>query len=336
MSLSRDVKETFLSKLDAQSSTILVVDDDRRVSFLLSSILTSAGHGVIVAEDGYEALDQARERKPDLILLDVMMPRLDGFETCRRLKSDEAFKHTPVIFITSMDDPKDVVRGFEAGASDYVAKPINAAVLLARVASHLRLHHALLELERLKLIAFDANPSTGLPGNNSIAESISMAIKDGRASCVIYADLDNFKAFNDKYGFARGDGAIKFTAETIKEGTLAAAGEGAFIGHVGGDDFVMIVPSSLAGEVTDQVIGRFDAGIIRFYDPKDAEAGKIVSKDRRGRTSEFPIMTISLCGVHLQERKFEHFLEVASVCAELKEVAKANPGSCVFFDRRKT
>ncbi len=318
------------------NQTIVVADDDAGVLLILGKMLRAEGYEVIGTPNGSEVLEIAERTPPMLFMLDVVMPSLDGLEVCRRLKLDPRFKRIPVIFITARKESNDIVLGFQAGAADYIGKPINREETLARVNSQISLYQYMLELERLNQLALDANPSTGLPGNNSIAAAVTKAIKDGGLTSVIYCDLDNFKAFNDKYGFARGDQVIKFTGRIIQESMAAVCRPEGFVGHIGGDDFVLLSPADKAEAMAHRIIRVFDQGIKDFYNQQDAAAGKIMSKDRQGRAQEFPLMAISIGVVELGNRSFSHYQEVANLCAEVKEVAKSHPGSCVFFDRRRS
>lgn len=191
------------------------------------------------------------------------------------------------------------------------------------------------ELERLYSLALDANPMTGLPGNNSVAAAITQAMQDGKRSCVIYTDLDNFKAFNDKYGFALGDDVIKFTAGLLKSATRASDCKDAFVGHIGGDDFVLVVPSEKTFAVADFIIREFDSKVVKFYRDEDVARGFISSKNRQGQKEDFPIMSISMAGVDLSRRVYDQYIQVNDTCAELKKESKAKPGSVFSLDQRR-
>ena len=321
--------------MNQKKHTILVVDDERLNLNILVDLLKPE-YDVLAAKNGQKALQAARSsKKPDLILLDVMMPEMDGYEVCHQLKADDRIKDIPVIFITSMTKTKDETKGFELGAVDYITKPISHSVVKARVKTHLKLREAMLELKRLYSLALDSNPMTGLPGNNSVANRIKKAIQNNEAVCVIYSDLDNFKAFNDKYGFALGDEALVFTSVVLKEAVLTANSPDAFIGHIGGDDFVVIVPSDQAHRIADEIIQRFDGGICKFYSAEDALEQCILSINRKGEKQIFPLMSISLAGVDLSRQVYKQYVEVNDACAGAKKMAKAMPGSSFFMDRRK-
>ncbi len=286
------------------------------------------------AENGEKALDIAQKKIPDIILLDIVMPQMDGYEVCQKLKSNPRTQDIPVIFISAMNKVGDETKGLEVGAVDYITKPISPAIVKARVKNHLKLRSAMQELKRLYSTALDSNPMTGLPGNNSVANRIKKAIEKNENVGVIYSDLDNFKAFNDKYGFALGDDVIKFTCTILQEVISEMNIKEAFIGHIGGDDFVLIIPSTRIQEAADKIIQRFDDGVINFYSHEDLVSKCIQSVSRQGETQSFPLMSISLAGVDLSHRRCNTYLEVNDACALTKKIAKSIPGSSFFLERR--
>lgn len=315
--------------------TILIVDDDPISINILANIL-SPGYKVIIAQNGRQALERARfSPGPDLILLDIVMPNMDGYEVCQNLKTEPITRDIPVIFVTTKDQDVDEFRGLELGAIDYFIKPVCPPIVRARVRNHLKLREVILELEHLNRLALDANPNTGLPGNNSIANAIAKALENKESVCVIYADIDHFKAFNDKYGFARGDAVIQFTSRILKLSVEMANCPDAFIGHIGGDDFVLLVPQSECHQVADNIISQFDMGIPDFYNPEDARTSCICTVNRRGEKKTFPLMSVSLGGVNLATRTFCQYLEVSDTCSELKRKAKTTEGSIFLLDRRR-
>lgn len=315
---------------------ILIVDDVSENIRLLMEILKEK-YATIPATSGTDGLNKARRTpQPDLILLDIRMPDMDGYEVCRQLKKDTDTRDIPIIFITAVSETHDDAKAFSLGAADYIAKPFNPAIVKARVKNQIQLQSAIAELKELYKRALDSNPITGLPGNNSIREALEQALTAKENKFVIYADLDNFKAYNDKYGFARGDEIIHFTADLLKE-SLALGGhpKETFLGHVGGDDFVLLIPQGGTDEVVNFIIKNFDQRIVNFYSAEDAAAKSITATDRMGEQCTFPLMGISLGAVNLPWSNYSHYLEVNDACSQVKKKAKEISGSSFFLDRRK-
>lgn len=191
------------------------------------------------------------------------------------------------------------------------------------------------ELEMLYSMALDANPMTGLPGNNTITSVISKAVAEKKKSAVIYSDLDNFKAYNDKYGFAKGDDVIKFTASLLKRSLEENRCEKSFIGHIGGDDFILLVPAEKAEIIAISIIKAFDSQIQTFYSPSDIHQGFIISKDRQGNEESFPIISISLALIDLSHNYYSQYVEINDACAAIKKQAKSQKGSVYCIDLRR-
>ena len=219
--------------------SILVVDDDPDIARFVEVNLRSAGYEVSVASDGEEALEKAGSLRPDLVLLDVMMPRIDGFEVAHRLRRNPQTSNTSIIMLTAKALATDKVLGLTAGADDYIIKPFDPIELLARVKGTLRRAKEMRNL----------SPLTGLPGNIRIQEEIERMVREESPFAVLYADLDNFKAYNDQKGFVQGDGLIQATARILQDAVVEHAGADGFVGHVGGDDFVAVVPPEVAEDV---------------------------------------------------------------------------------------
>jgi len=312
---------------------ILIVDDVIENIKILVNLLKS-DYETFFAKNGEKALELAEVESPDLILLDIVMPDIDGYEVCRQLKSNKITADIPVIFVTAMNETGNETKGLELGAADYITKPINPAIVKARIANQLRLRQAIQELKRLYNTALDANPLTSLPGNNSVANRIEKALANNEKISIIYADLDNFKAYNDKYGFALGDEVILFTAQVLKDAVHKNGTPEDFIGHIGGDDFVVVVSTSRVKEVATRIGELFDKGITVFYNADDIATKCIQSVDRQGKKQTFPIISISMAGVDLSNCAFSQYIEVNDACAETKKMAKKMPGSGFFMNRR--
>ncbi len=306
------------------SEVILVVDDDPDIARFVEVNLRSAGYEVHVAADGEEALEKAAQLRPDLVLLDVMMPRMDGFEVAQRLRRNPQTGGTSIIMLTAKALSTDKVLGLTAGADDYIVKPFDPIELLARVKGTLRRAREMRNL----------SPLTGLPGNIRIQEEIERNVREGTPFAVLYADLDNFKAYNDQKGFVRGDRLIQMTARVVQEAVAEHAGVEGFVGHVGGDDFVAVVPPDVAEAVAKRICERFGEAVRDFYEPEDLERGYVTARDRRGAVQEVPLVSISIGIATTARRAFAHYGEAVAVATEMKQFAKRDPSPSYAVDRR--
>jgi len=303
---------------------ILVVDDEKYVVELIKDILETGGYKVIPAYNAREALEKVYTESPDLILLDIVMPKVDGYQVCRQIREDILLSNIPIIMLTVKGGEKDEIKGLGIGADDYIVKPFRPGVLLARVKMVLK----------RTLRGLEANPLTRLPGNTAIIEEIEERIDGGKLYAVLYFDLDNFKAFNDRYSFELGDKVIQQTARIIIEHTKEMGNPEDFVGHIGGDDFIAITTPDKVDSTCSAIIKSFDKKIVKFYSLKDQTKGYIAGKDRQGNVIKFPIMTITIGVVTNTKRKFGHKGQIAAVGAELKKYAKSLEGSNYIIDRR--
>ncbi len=304
--------------------TILVVDDDPDIARFVEVNLRSAGYDVTVAGDGEEALEKASEIRPDLVLLDVMMPRIDGFEVAQRLRKNPQTANTSIIMLTAKALSADKVTGLQSGADDYIIKPFDPIELLARVKGTLRRAKEMRNL----------SPLTGLPGNIRIQEEIERQVRESRPFAVLYCDLDNFKAYNDQKGFVRGDRLIQSVARIIQDAVLDRNGSEGFIGHVGGDDFVAVVDPDAAEDVAKRICERFEEARPDFYESEDLERGFVRIEDRKGVMQDIPLVAVSVGIASTAKRQFAHYGEAVAVATEMKSFAKRQPGSSYAVDRR--
>jgi len=303
---------------------ILIADDDPYIRQLLELALSENGYEVISASDGHELVRLAQDRAPSLILVDLAMPRMDGYEAIRQMRNDTRTAHVPMLILTARTDAKDIVTGFETGADDYIAKPFDITELLARVKSHLR-RSAQRPVR---------NPLTGLPGGVLLAQAIRQRLARKTPFALLYADLDNFKAFNDIYGFSRGDQAILFVASIIQCVMARHGNSGDTLGHIGGDDFAMLTTPNRAEPICRALISTFDEGVLLLYDPDDRQRGYISSADRYGILRRFSLMSISIGVVTTERRGFSDQESLTRVAAEMKHHAKEQPGSTFAVDQR--
>jgi diguanylate cyclase (GGDEF)-like protein len=306
-----------------ERGTILVVDDDADIVRFVEMNLRLEGYRVLVASDGVQALEMVAAEVPDLVLLDVMMPGLDGIEVTRRLRADSRTSTLPVIMLTAKTMTADRVLGLTTGADDYIIKPFDTLELVARVRSTLRRNAE----------ARAVSPLTGLPGNIRIEDEIAGRVSSGSPFAVAYVDLDNFKAFNDAHGFLRGDKVILLLAKALRL-AVVDANPPAFVGHVGGDDFVLVSHPDQVEELSRVAVEWFDREVVALHDSGDVARGHLEIVDRQGAMRQFPLVSVSVGVATSERRQFGDYREVVVVATEMKGVAKGEIGSAIAVDRR--
>ncbi len=302
---------------------ILIAEDELHLREVLKFQLEAAGFEVTAAEDGQQAVDLALEKLPDVILCDVMMPHLDGFEVTRRLRAAYATRHIPIILLTAKAEADDKVAGLQGGANDYVTKPWQHRELVLRIRN-------VLEWSRQQR---SASPLTGLPGNISINEEVENRLAQGQPFAFLQLDIDFFKAFNDRYGYARGDQAIQSVARILVD-VVQRHGDGSFVGHIGGDDFVVLTRPDIAEDVGAEIIRAFDAAVPALYDPADRERGDIEVHNRRHVLERFPLMSLTIALVRTDKMPVSHLAQLTDIAQELKAHGKSMPGSVLISERR--
>jgi diguanylate cyclase (GGDEF)-like protein len=308
------------------TETILVVDDEVDIATLVAMNLADEGYETHLAHTGDDALDLALRLRPDLVVLDLMLPGVDGMEVCRRLRTDPRTTATSIIMLTAKTLSSDRIAGLEAGADDYVDKPFDVDELLARVQGRLRRNRQLRQ----------TSPLTGLPGNFEIEHRIESLLADGAPLALIHADLDGFKAYNDHYGFLRGDRAIVLTARVVGWAVADHGTPQCFVGHIGGDDFAVVCTPDSCRDIADAVVRSFDEQVANLYDPDDRARGYIEVADRAGVVNRYPFLTISLGIASNEARPIESPAEAAAIAVEMKRFAKSAGGSIWAMDRRRT
>jgi len=303
--------------------TILVVDDDADIRRFVEMNLRLEGYRVVSAADGAMALAMVATEVPDLVLLDVMMPGVDGIEVTRRLRSDSRTSTMPIIMLTAKSITADRVLGLTAGADDYIIKPFDTLELVARVRSTLRRNAE----------ARAVSPLTSLPGNVRIEEEIASRVANREPFAVAYLDLDNFKAFNDAHGFLRGDQVILLLAMALRRAVVGVE-PAPFVGHVGGDDFVLVCGPDVVERLCEIAVDYFDEHVRSLHDPADVARGCLEIADRQGVLRTFPLVSVSVGVATSERRQFGDYREVVVVATEMKGVAKAEVGSAIAVDRR--
>ena len=304
---------------------ILIADDEPDIRLVLRTRLELDGFTVLEASDGAEAVRMAQDEKPDLIVLDVMMPEMDGVEVCNRLRASFDPRNIPVIMLTARAGRDDKMSGLTKGANDYITKPFDLQELSQRVRNTL-------DWSRQQR---SASPLTGLPGNHSINDEIQRRLAEQRSFALLQIDIDHFKAFNDYYGYGRGDEAIQLLARILSE-SVAQLGEGeGFVGHIGGDDFVVLSSCDAAEPIGEEIIESFNTAALGLYDEEDRSRGHVDVLNRRHVVERFPLMSLTIALVSTDRVPVTHLAQLIDIAQELKAHGKGIPGSVMVGERRR-
>lgn len=304
------------------AAKILLADDNPAIRCLVCEVLEGAGFTVVEAEDGRDALHKIYKENPDLLILDYEMPNKTGFEVVQDVRSHTGYLHTPIIIFTAVSDKATKLEGLGLDIDDYLTKPADGDEIVARV-------KLLLKRNKQKM---DSNPLTKLPGNPSIQTRVENEIAGGRKFAVLYCDLNNFKSFNDHYGFEAGDRVLKTVSQIITE--AASVDPSSFVGHIGGDDFIVVCAFEKAEEIAQKIIADLDTQAPSFYNEEDRRQGFMISTNRKGEREKFDFLSIGIGIVHNTKKPLVSFAMVSSIGTELKSLAKSHQGSYYAMDRR--
>jgi len=308
--------------LGVMSHNILIISHLEFNVGPLRKVIEGGGNRVLLSSHLEEILKLSEEGKADLIIIDADDSSLDGYEICQKLKG--LGLTLPILILSSKRGKEDLLKWLRSGVDDFLSKGISDDELLVRIDANITRSQRIL----------DANPTTKLLGNASINREIDKRIKSGVTFAVCYADLDNFKAYNDRYGYFNGDKIILLTSHILRDIVRDLSPGDNFIGHIGGDDFIFIVPPEKVDLVCGQIIKTFDTIIPYRYSEEDRKKGYIISTDRKHRAGVFPLMSISIGVVTNKTRTFFHPAHVSQIATEMKNYVKTMEGSRYAVDRR--
>ena len=264
-------------------SKILVVDDEPTIVELIEENLHIEGYETTHAYSGEEALEELARNPPDLVLLDLMLPGMDGYEVCRQMQKDVRLSQIPVIMLTARSAVADKVTGYQKGADDYITKPFDAEELLVRVRA--QLHHLYHE---------HVSELTTLPGSEAVEEAIATRTSNPAAAwTILYVDVDRMNVYNEVYSFLEGNEMIKMAAKVLRDVIASVGNPSDFLGHMGGDDFVIITTPERTPRVVQLAQARFNAAVPDFYSPTDRNQGYVVSISHEGHLTQTPLATLS-------------------------------------------
>ena len=303
---------------------IYIIDDDETSVLVFRELFKNDTEYKFISVKS-EQIDVALRNIPTIIIINENAIDVDTVELCKKIRNDDDNSITPVIVVSSNSDKEHRIEILKESVEYYIKKPVNAQYL----------YYTIKNLGRLLSINRRISPLTGLPGNVQIHAELKKRISNRENFSVLYLDLDNFKAYNDVYGFLKGDEIIKYTADTIVRCVHNYIHEGAFVGHIGGDDFIAIVPILNCDEICKNIIASFDAHVTKFFTEEDVEKGYIEVANRKGIIEQFPLTSISIGVVEADVGRFANMLEIGEVGAQVKHNAKSVMGSSYFIDRRK-
>ncbi len=293
-------------------SRLLIVEDDIDIANMLEIYFGGLHYEVDIASRGSEALEKTRQRLPHLIVLDIMLPDIDGYEVCRTLRTYTRTSHIPVIFLTQKDERSDKLQGLELGADDYITKPFDIEEL------RLRVYNAIARSERESL----TEPHTNLPSGQLIEDQLRQIIhKEGWA--LIDIRLSHFDAFKEAYGFVASDNILRYTAMLIGEVIDEFGTINDFVGHTGNDHFVIITTEECSTAIRENVVERFSEEILSHYNYLDRQKGYIQYSGAGEVTEQSPVISISIGVISPAEHEFTDIREITELAADARRRQKA-------------
>jgi GGDEF domain-containing protein len=304
-------------------SAILFAPDDGAPPPELAEWLARQADEVLRVREMDELMAISLRGRPRLVAFDARRQRLAAEQACARLKRDSYTGVVPAVILAA-DSDEAFAAGFEAGADEVLREGLGPAEMVTRL-------DAMLRRSDRDLVV---HPSTRLPGAVEIEAEVTRRLDSGSRFAMCYADLDHFKEFNDRYSYYDGDRVIRILAKILHDVVKGLCGEEGFVGHIGGDDFIFVVPTPAVGEACAEIVNVFDLLIPYQYSEQDRRAGYFFGKDRRGQLHRVPLMTVSIGVVTNERRHFTHAAQVSELATEMKSYAKTLPGSVYAIDRR--
>jgi DNA-binding response OmpR family regulator len=262
---------------------ILVVEDDLDISKMLRLYFDSQGYEVLTVMRGHDALEVCRKKQPNVVVLDIMLPDMDGYDVCRELRGNLRTSHVPVIFLTQKDERSDKIAGLELGADDYITKPFDIEELKLRVQGAMR---------RAQSTSL-TDPVTGLPSSKLIEEQLKkLLIREDWA--ILYVVINHMDAFIEVEDIVARDDILRFVAMNLNETVEAHGTSNDFIGHTSGNDFIIITVPTVSEAIKAAFAKRFDEGVPTFYDFITRQRGRVIYTDQDGNQREAPLMSLSI------------------------------------------
>lgn len=289
------------------NARLLIVEDDIDISNMLKIYFSGLGFDTDIAMRGSDALEKTRQVLPHLIVLDIMLPDIDGYEVCRTLRTNTRTSHIPVIFLTQKDERSDRLQGLELGADDYITKPFDIEELKLRVQGAIR------RSERESL----TDPRSGLPAGRLIEEQLRKIIRE-TGWAFLDVRINHFDAFKDVYGFVASDDVLRFSGMLLGEILDGFGTSGDFLGHAGGDNFVVITTAGAADMIRKKLKERFAEEVKTHYNFMDRQQGYVMSTNAEGQMEQVPLMTLAVGLVTPLQHSFADIREITELAAEAR------------------
>jgi len=292
---------------------ILFVDDEPEILRAVKFYLEDEDFEVHITEEGNRAVELAEALRPDLIILDVMMPVTDGIQVCRQLRSRSRTRLIPIIFLTAREAVEDKIKGLEAGGDDYITKPFSNQELLARIRAHIKRSQ-----EELS-----SHPVTGLPGALTVENEVNGLIQEGRIFTAVFAAMEHFRPFQEAYGVSRGERLLLYLARTLEEALDDCGAEGCFLGQPSYDECLLVVPPDRAAEVCARAADLFEGGKLEHYLEQHRRLGELTYYDYRGDLVRAPLVFLAMGGVCNSNRFVATYTALAEWGAQVLLKARA-------------
>lgn len=289
------------------NARLLIVEDDIDISNMLKIYFSGLGFDTDIAMRGSDALEKTRQALPHLIVLDIMLPDIDGYEVCRTLRTNTRTSHIPVIFLTQKDERSDRLQGLELGADDYITKPFDIEELKLRVQGAIR------RSERESL----TDPRSGLPAGRLIEEQLRKIIRE-TGWAFLDVRINHFEPFKDVYGFVASDDVLRFVGMLLGEVLDSFGSSGDFLGHAGGDNFVIITTDGAAENVRKKLKERFAEEVKTHYNFMDRQQGYVLATNSDGQMEQFPLMTLAIGMVSPAQNSFADIREITELAADAR------------------
>lgn len=307
-----------------QQQEIYIIDDDASSILVFRELFKNDPEYKFISVKSQQ-IDIALKNIPSIIIINEDAVDRNIIDLCKQIRNDEDNTITPVIVVSSNKEKQHRMKILQESIEYYIKKPVDEEYL----------YYTIKNLGRLLTINRRISPLTGLPGNVQIHAELKKRLSNKESFTVLYFDLDNFKAYNDVYGFLKGDEIIVYTADIISRVLHKNWLDNVFVGHIGGDDFVGIVPDIHCEKICQEIIATFDAEVSKFFTDEDNEKGYIEVANRKGIVEQFPLTSLSIGVVVADVGRFHNILEIGEVGAQVKHVAKSVMGSSYAMDRRK-